>query len=136
MLEATRQTLGALVRAVDKGHAALIWSEQACSSFGAEMGALVWFGSSPHGEGAESLVRELTGEAGTFSGTVSPKTMDELFGRGTSSGSVAIACIGKGDEAVGALTVGAADSEQYRREDGTLFLDYIAAAIGQLPACQ
>jgi uncharacterized protein YigA (DUF484 family) len=47
-----------------------------------------------------------------------------------------VSCIRKGEEIIGALTVGASDPERYRREDGTLFLDYIAEVIGQLPACQ
>ena len=135
-LEATRMTLQALLRAVDRGHATLIWSEHACGSFGAEMGALVWFDTSPKAEGAESIVRKLTAEAGTFSGAVSSQEMDELFGRGKFTGSVSVSCIRKGDAVIGALTVGAADVERYRQEGSTVFLDYIAEAIGQLPACQ
>ena len=136
LLEATRQTILALLNAVDRGHATLIWSEQACGTFGAEMGTLVWFGTAPEGEGAESVVRHLTQATGAFSGTVPPQDMDALFGRGAIAGSVAVSCIRKGEEVVGALTVGASDTERYRREDGTLFLDYIAEVIGQLPACQ
>ena len=135
-LEATRKTLQALLDAVDRGHATLIWSEHACLSFGAEMGALVWFDMSSECEGAESIVRKLTGEAGAFSGAVSSQDMDKLFGRGAFTGSVSISCIRKGDEVIGALTVGAPDLERYRQEESTVFLDYIAEAIGQLPACQ
>jgi uncharacterized protein YigA (DUF484 family) len=135
-LEATRMTLQALLRAVDRGHATLIWSEHACGSFGAEMGALVWFDTSPKSEGAESIVRKLTAEVGKFSGAVSSQEMDELFGRGKFTGSVSVSCIRKGDEVIGALTVGATDVERYRQEGSTVFLDYIAEAIGQLPACQ
>ena len=135
-LEATRATLQALLSAVDRGHATLIWSEHAAGSFGAEMGALVWFDTSPEAEGAESVARKLTAEAGTFSGAVSSHEMNELFERGTFTGSVCVSCIRKGDEVIGALTVGAADVERYRREGSTVFLDYIAEAIGQLPACQ
>ncbi len=135
-LEATRKTLQALLSAVDKGHATLIWSEQACGSFGAEMGALVWFNTSPEGDGAESIVRRVTGEAGAFSGAVSSQSMDDLFGRGAFTGSVSISCIRKGDKVIGALAVGAADAEYYPREGTTVFLDYIAEVIGQLPACQ
>jgi uncharacterized protein YigA (DUF484 family) len=136
LLEATRQTILALLNAVDRGHATLIWSEQACGTFGAEMGTLVWFGTAPEGEGAESVVRHLTQTTGAFSGTVPPQDMDALFGRGAIAGSVAVSCIRKGEEVVGALTVGASDAERYRHEDGTLFLDYLAEVIGQLPACQ
>ncbi|MEL0307493.1 MAG: DUF484 family protein [Halieaceae bacterium] len=136
LLEAARQTILALLNTVDRGHATLIWSEQACGTFGAEMGTLVWFGSAPQGEGAESVVRQLTQDKGTFSGPVSASDMDELFGRGAAKGSAAVSCIRKGEEIIGALTVGASDTERYRREDGTLFLDYIAEVIGQLPACQ
>ncbi len=135
-LEATRKTLQALLSAVDRGHATLIWSEHACGSFGAEMGALVWFDTSPEVEGAESIVRKLTGEAVAFSGAVSSQDMDELFGRGAFRGSVSVSCIRKGDEVIGALTVGAADVERYRQEESTVFLDYIAEAIGHLPTCQ
>ena len=136
LLEAARQTILALLNTVDRGHATLIWSEQACGTFGAEMGTLVWFGSTPQGEGAEAVVRQLTQDKGTFSGPVSASDMDELFGRGAAKGSAAVSCIRKGEEIIGALTVGASDTERYRREDGTLFLDYIAEVIGQLPACQ
>ena len=135
-LEATRKTLQALLSAVDRGHATLIWSEHACGSFGAEMGALVWFDTSPEGGEAESIVRKLTGETGAFSGEVSSQDMDELFGRGAFTGSVSVSCIRKGDDVIGALTVGAADVQRYRRWESTVFLDYIAEAIGQLPACQ
>ena len=131
-LEATRKTLQALLSAVDRGHATLIWSEYACGSFGAEMGALVWFDTSPEPEGAESIVRRLTAEAGAFAGAVSSQGMEELFGCGAFSGSVSMSCIRKGDEVIGALTVGAADVERYRQEGSTVFLDYIAEAIGQL----
>ena len=62
--------------------------------------------------------------------------LGELFGRGKFTGSVSVSCIRKGDEVIGALTVGAVDVERYRQEESTVFLDYIAEAIGQLPACQ
>jgi uncharacterized protein YigA (DUF484 family) len=136
LLEAARQTILALLNAVDRGHATLIWSEQACSTFGAEMGTLVWFGSAPKGEGPESVVHQLTQETSAFSGPVSAQDMETLFGRGAITGSVAVSCVRKGEEAIGALAVGASDAGRYRREDGTLFLDYIAEVIGQLPACQ
>lgn len=136
LLEATRQTILALLNAVDRGHATLIWSEQACGTFGAEMGTLVWFDNAPQDESAESVVRQLTEATGTFSGSVSAQDMEHLFARGNVKGSVAVSCIRQGEEIVGALTVGASDAERYRREDGTLFLDYIAEVIGQLPACQ
>ena len=135
-LEATRKTLQALLRAVDRGHATLIWSEHACGSFGAEMGALVWFDPSPENEGAGSIVRKLTGEAGAFSGAASSQDMDELFERGAFKGSVSVSCIRKGDEVIGALAIGAADVERYQQGESTVFLDYIAEAIGHLPACQ
>ena len=136
LLEAARQTILALLNAVDRGHATLIWSEQACSTFGAEMGTLVWFGNAPKGEGPESVVHQLTQETGAFSGPVSAQDMETLFGRGAITGSVAVSCVRKGEEVIGALAVGASDAGRYRREDGTLFLDYIAEVIGQLPACQ
>tara|TARA_B100001093_G_scaffold420405_1_gene412329 strand:- start:17 stop:649 length:633 start_codon:yes stop_codon:yes gene_type:complete len=135
-LKATRKTLQALLRAVDRGHATLIWSEHACNSFGSEMGALVWFNTSPEGEGAESIVRRLTGETGAFSGAVSSQDINEIFGRGAFIGSVSVSCIRKGEEVIGALAVGTADAEHYRQEGSTVFLDYIAEVIGQLPACQ
>ena len=79
-------------------------------------------------------MRKLTGEAGAFSGE-SHHDMDELFGRGAFTGSVSVSCIRKGDEVVGALAVGAADVLVI--DDGRyMFLDYIAEAIGQLPARQ
>ena len=135
-LEATRMTLQTLLSAVDRGHATLIWSEHACGSFGAEMGALVWFNTSAEGEGAESVVRRLTGETGAFSGAVSSQDINEIFGRGAFAGSVSVSCIRKGEEVIGALAVGTADAEHYRQEESTVFLDYIAEVIGQLPACQ
>jgi uncharacterized protein YigA (DUF484 family) len=100
------------------------------------MGTLVWFGSAPKGEGPESVVHQLTQETSAFSGPVSAQDMETLFGRGAITGSVAVSCVRKGEEVIGALAVGASDAGRYRREDGTLFLDYIAEVIGQLPACQ
>ena len=136
LLKAARQTILALLNAVDRCHAALIWSEQASGTFGAEMGTLIWFDNAPQDEGAATVARQLIQAAGTFSGPVTAKDMEALFGRGANKGSVAVSCIRKGEEIIGALTVGASDTERYGPKDGTLFLDYIAEVIGQLPACQ
>ena len=76
-LENTRKTLQALLSAVDRGHATLIWSEHACGSFGGEMGALVWFDTSPEGGEAESIVRK----AHRRGGSVFRRSLIEGHGR-------------------------------------------------------
>ena len=59
---------------------------------------------------------------------------NEGFAADASEGSAALSPIRAGSEILGVLAVGARDSQRYRQEDGTLFLDYLAEVIGQLPA--
>ena len=39
-----------------------------------------------------------------------------------------------GEDDIGVLGVGSHDTQRYQAEDGTLFLEYLAEVIGQLPA--
>ena len=49
-------------------------------------------------------------------------------------GSAALVAIRSGEDAIAVLGVGSHDTQRYRTEDGTLFLEYLAEVIGQLPA--
>ena len=44
-----------------------------------------------------------------------------------------MSCIRRQQEIVGIIAVGATNTQRYQAEDGTLFLDYLAEVIGQLP---
>ena len=79
---------------------------------------------------AGKLIRQ--GES--FSGVLRPEEMKALFAIDASEGSAALSVIRAGSKIIGVLAVGARDSQRNRREDGTLFLDYLAEVIGQLPA--
>jgi uncharacterized protein YigA (DUF484 family) len=62
--------------------------------------------------------------------------MNALFGADTAEGSAALSTIRGDQNLMGAIAVGSLDSQRYRAGDGTLFLDYLAEVIGQLPACK
>ena len=62
--------------------------------------------------------------------------MAVLFNTEAVEGSGALSPIRTGEDIVGVLAVGSKDSQRYQPEDGTLFLDYVAEVIGQLPASQ
>ena len=135
LLDATRNTILALLAGENRADLSRIWLEQVTGTFKAEMGALVWLdGSSDSAEEAlitDKLVRQSSG----FSGVLRPEEMQAVFGTAATEGSAALVAIRSGEDHIGVLGVGSHDTQRYRPEDGTLFLDYLAEVIGQLPAC-
>ena len=135
LLDATRNTILALLAGENRADLSRIWLEQVTGTFKAEMGALVWLdGSSDSAEEAlitDKLVRQSSG----FSGVLRPEEMEAVFGTAATEGSAALVAIRSGEDHIGVLGVGSHDTQRYRPEDGTLFLDYLAEVIGQLPAC-
>ena len=135
LLDATRNTILALLAGENRADLSRIWLDQVTGTFKAEMGALVWLdGSSDSAEEAlitDKLVRQSSG----FSGVLRPEEMEAVFGTEATEGSAALVAIRSGEDHIGVLGVGSHDTQRYRPEDGTLFLDYLAEVIGQLPAC-
>ena len=135
LLDATRNTILALLAGENRADLSRIWLDQVTETFKAEMGALVWLdGSSDSTEEAlitDKLVRQSSG----FSGVLRPEEMQAVFGTAATEGSAALVAIRSGEDHIGVLGVGSHDTQRYRPEDGTLFLDYLAEVIGQLPAC-
>ena len=134
LLEATRRTVLALLSAVNRQELAKIWREQLTETFKAELGVLVWITGEPISDSSESVAGKLIRQGESFSGVLRPEEMRALFAIDASEGSAALSPIRAGSEILGVLAVGARDSQRYRQEDGTLFLDYLAEVIGQLPA--
>ena len=60
--------------------------------------------------------------------------MQTLFGTAATEGSAALVAIRSGEDDIGVLGVGSHDTQRYHAEHGTLFLEYLAEVIGQLPA--
>ena len=60
--------------------------------------------------------------------------MRTVFGTAATEGSAALVAIRSGEDDIGVLGVGSHDTQRYQAEDGTLFLEYLAEVIGQLPA--
>ena len=135
LLDATRNTILALLAGENRADLSRIWLDQVTGTFKAEMGALVWLdGSADSAEEAlvtDKLVRQSSG----FSGVLRPEEMQAMFGTAATEGSAALVAIRSGEDHIGVLGVGSHDTQRYRPEDGTLFLDYLAEVIGQLPAC-
>ena len=135
LLDATRNTILALLAGENRADLSRIWLDQVTGTFKAEIGALVWLdGSSDSAEEAlitDKLVRQSSG----FSGVLRPEEMQAVFGTAATEGSAALVAIRSGEDHIGVLGVGSHDTQRYRPEDGTLFLDYLAEVIGQLPAC-
>ena len=135
LLDATRNTILALLAGENRADLSRIWLDQVTGTFKAEMGALVWLdGSADSAEEAlitDKLVRRSSG----FSGVLRPEEMQAVFGTAATEGSAALVAIRSGEDHIGVLGVGSHDTQRYRPEDGTLFLDYLAEVIGQLPAC-
>ena len=135
LLDATRNTILALLAGESRADLSRIWLDQVTGTFKAEMGALVWLdGSADSAEEAlvtDKLVRQSSG----FSGVLRPEEMQAMFGTAATEGSAALVAIRSGEDHIGVLGVGSHDTQRYRPEDGTLFLDYLAEVIGQLPAC-
>lgn len=135
LLDATRNTILALLAGENRADLSRIWLDQVTGTFKAEIGALIWLdGSSDSAEEAlitDKLVRQSSG----FSGVLRPEEMQAVFGTAATEGSAALVAIRSGEDHIGVLGVGSHDTQRYRPEDGTLFLDYLAEVIGQLPAC-
>ena len=135
LLDATRNTILALLAGENRADLSRIWLDQVTGTFKAEIGALIWLdGSSDSAEEAlitDKLVRQSSG----FSGVLRPEEMQAVFGTAATEGSAALVAIRSGENHIGVLGVGSHDTQRYRPEDGTLFLDYLAEVIGQLPAC-
>ena len=86
--------------------------------------------------GVEALITDkLVRQSSGFSGVLRPEEMQAVFGTAATEGSAALVAIRSGEDHIGVLGVGSHDTQRYRPEDGTLFLDYLAEVIGQLPAC-
>jgi len=80
------------------------------------------------------LASKLIRQGGGFSGVLRPEEMETVFGTAAAEGSAALVAIRSGEDDIGVLGVGSHDIQRYRTEDGTLFLEYLAEVIGQLPA--
>ena len=134
LLEATRRTVLALLAGTNRQELSQIWLAQLTNTFEAELGALVWTTRQPDNSSAESVAGKLIRQGESFSGVLRPEEMKAMFTSDASEGSAALSPIRNGSDILGVLAVGVRDSKRYRQEDGTLFLDYIAEVIGQLPA--
>ena len=98
------------------------------------MGALVWLDEASGDAEEAPLAGKLVRQGGSFSGVLRPKEMQAVFGTDATEGSAALVAIRSGEDDIGVLGVGSHDTQRYRAEDGTLFLEYLAEVIGQLPA--
>ena len=134
LLEATRRTVLALLAGTNRQELAQIWLVQVTNTFKAELGALIWITGEPNSNSAESVADKLIGQGESFCGVLRPEEMNALFASDAPQGSAALSPIRNGSDILGVLAVGARDSARYRQEDGTIFLEYLAEVIGQLPA--
>ena len=134
LLEATRRTVLALLSGNNRQELVQIWLVQLTNTFEAELGALVWITGEPNSNCAESVADKLIGQGESFCGVLRPEEKNALFASDASQGSAALSPIRNGSDILGVLAVGARDSARYRQEDGTIFLEYLAEVIGQLPA--
>ena len=134
LLEATRRTILALLSAEDREALSEAWGDQLQESFQAQMGALIWAGNTEENSDPLAVATRLIRQGDSFSGILRPEEMAQLFGTERTEGSAALALVRRGDKVIGALAVGSQDAQRYRPEDGTLFLDYLAEVIGQLPS--
>ena len=135
LLDATRNTILALLAGENRADLSRIWLHQVADTFQAEMGALLWLDESSGSAGEAPLASKLIRHGESFSGVLRPEEMQAVFGTDTTEGSAALVAIRSGGDDIGVLGVGSHDTQRYRAEDGTLFLDYLAEVIGQLPAC-
>ena len=135
LLDATRNTILALLAGENRADLSRIWLEQVTGTFKAEMGALVWLDRSSHSAEEALITDKLVRQSSGFSGVLRPEEMQAVFGTAATEGSAALVAIRSGEDHIGVLGVGSHDTQRYRPEDGTLFLDYLAEVIGQLPAC-
>ena len=136
LLDATRNTILALLAGENRADLSRIWLHQVTDTFHAEMGALLWLDESSGSAGEAPLASKLIRHGDSFSGVLRPEEMQAVFGTDATEGSAALVAIRSGGDDIGVLGVGSHDTQRYRAEDGTLFLDYLAEVIGQLPASQ
>lgn len=136
LLDATRNTILALLAGENRADLSRIWLHQVTDTFQAEMGALLWLDESSGSAGEAPLASKLIRHGESFSGVLRPEEMQAVFGTDATEGSAALVAIRSGGDDIGVLGVGSHDTQRYRAEDGTLFLDYLAEVIGQLPASQ
>ena len=134
LLDATRNTILALLAGENRPDLTKIWLDQVTGTFKAEMGALVWLDGVSDGVEEAPLASKLIRQGGGFSGVLRPEEMQTVFGTAAAEGSAALVAIRSGEDDIGVLGVGSHDPQRYRAEDGTLFLEYLAEVIGQLPA--
>ena len=133
LLDATRNTILALLAGENRADLIRIWRDQVTGTFRAEMGALIWLDGAADAEEA-LLASKLICPGGGFSGVLRPEEMQTLFGTAATEGSAALVAIRSGEDDIGVLGVGSHDTQRYQTADGTLFLEYLAEVIGQLPA--
>ena len=131
LLEATRKSVLELLGAADRDALCRIWMEQLRDTFQAETGNLIWMDSDSE---AAPVAQKLILQGDSFSGVLRPEEMAILFRTEAVEGSAALSPIRVAEDIIGVLAVGSHDSQRYQPEDGTLFLDYLAEVIGQLPA--
>ena len=136
LLDATRNTILALLAGENRADLSRIWLHHVTDTFQAEMGALLWLDESSGSAGEATLASKLIRHGESFSGVLRPEEMQAVFGTDATEGSAALVAIRSGRDDIGVLGVGSHDTQRYRAEDGTLFLDYLAEVIGQLPASQ
>ena len=133
LLDATRNTILALLAGENRADLTRIWRDQVTGTFQAEMGALVWLDGASDGAEEALLASKLIRQGGGFSGVLRPQEMQTLFGTAAAEGSAALVAIRSGEDDIGVLGVGSHDTQRYHAEHGTLFLEYLAEVIGQLP---
>ena len=133
LLDATRNTILALLAGENRADLTRIWRDQVTGTFQAEMGALVWLDGASDGAEEALLASKLIRQGGGFSGVLRPQEMQTLFGTAAAEGSAALVAIRSGEDDIGVLGVGSHDTQRYHTEHGTLFLEYLAEVIGQLP---
>ena len=134
LLDATRSTILALLAGENRADLTKIWLDQVTGTFKAEMGALVWLDGVSVDAGEAPLASKLICQGGGFSGVLRPEEMQTVFGTTATEGSAALVAIRSGEDDIGVLGVGSHDTQRYQAEDGSLFLEYLAEVIGQLPA--
>ena len=134
LLDATRNTILALLAGENRTDLNRIWRDQVTGTFQAEMGALVWLDGASDDAEEVLLASKLIRQGGGFSGVLRPEEMQRVFGTAAAEGSAALVAIRSGEDDIGVLGVGSHDTQRYQAEDGTLFLEYLAEVIGQLPA--
>ena len=134
LLDATRNTILALLAGENRADLTRIWRDQVTETFQAEMGALVWLDGASDEAEEVLLASKLIRQSGGFSGVLRPEEMQTVFGTAATEGSASLVAIRSGEDDIGVLGVGSHDTQRYQAEDGALFLEYLAEVIGQLAA--